>query len=196
MSYLCATGFDKVCRSPGEENPLSASVDESKYDWVVGKRPKLVEKMSILLKDHANIHILYMLRDPRAVLVSKHPRFKRRYYTAPERWIKSVQMLDNSYLQNNKRFLIIRYEHLIKHPSDIQNMIGERFGLISKCNFEECYKQFESIDRSSIATMHGARAMDTSRITSWQNSHKDIAYINKTLKKFPIIVKLMEQYGY
>lgn len=196
MSYLCAIGFNRVFRHPGEENPLAIDADSKKYDWVVSKRPKLVKKLAQLIEKNKTLHIIYMLRDPRDVIVSKHPKFDKKgvYYTSPKRWIASVEVLTG--VPKINRLTIVRYEDLLKDPLKCQNLLSNRFGLVEAIPFTECHTKFKLIDKDGVESMHGARPFDQSRIGAWKSNPKDVRYVESALKKYPIIAELMNKYDY
>lgn len=194
MSYLCATGFDRVYRHPGEENPLSVDTDDpKKYDWIVSKRPKLEKKIPDLVK-RQDFYIIYMLRDPRAVLVSHHPVMGKKFYTPPERWIESAERIDK--FKKHDRVMIVKFEDLVLNPMACQKEIAARFGLVPSLNFDECYKNFEALDKNGTKSMHGARKFDKSRISPWKGDKTLEKYLKTVFEKYPIIKELMNKYGY
>lgn len=195
MSFACAAGFERVYRHPGEENPMSVDADDpSKYDWIVSKRPKLEKKVAKLLEKYQDFYAIYMLRDPRAVLVSKHPMSKKKYYTEPERWIESVKRL--SEYENHNKVIVVKFEDLIQHPLKCQSEIAAKFGLKKTVGFDKCYEMFEAIDKKGTKSMHGARKLDPGRIESWKDSKQDSKYVEYVINKYKLIPELMEKYGY
>lgn len=72
--------------------------------------------------------ILYLIRDGRDVMVSKHPPDTETYHVSPKRWIETINDLMNNH---DKNIYVIKYEDMVARPKVtmdyISNIIGNKY---------------------------------------------------------------------
>lgn len=195
MLHLLGTGFkhtEVLYDGPGGEVvPTKEHVQENKI--IVGKFPKRAVKLSRWLNDES-FGVIYMMRDPRDVLVSKHFLKPNKYWVHPKRWIETAKIA-NKY-KDHERIILVKYEDLIKNPDHIQKNISKVFKMEISNPFAECYKRFDRDDSVNMSNMNGARPLDKSRIGNWKSDPEKKEYISDVFRKYPQIVQLMKPYGY
>lgn len=195
MLHLLDTGFEDTeilyHGSGGEVAPTKEHLVEGKI--VIGKFPKKASKLSRWLSEE-DLGVVYMMRDPRDVLVSRHPLKPKKYWVQPTRWIETAEIA-NQY-KDHERVMILKYENLMTHPEDTQRKIAVRFGLKISQPFSECYRNFDKEDTINMSTMNGARPLDPSRIGNWADDPKKKLHIEKVMKSHPSIAKWMKEFGY
>lgn len=195
MLHLLDTGFkdtEIVYDGPGGEVvPTEEDITEGKV--VIGKFPKKANKLSKWLKDE-HFGAVYMMRDPRDVLVSKHWLKPGKFWVQPKRWIQTAEIAEQ--YKDHERVLLVKYEDLLRNPEDIQRKISVKFGLEITRSFNECHSNFDKNDVTNINNMNGARPFDSSRIGNWTKDKEKKQYVERTLKAFPDIKKWMHEFGY
>lgn len=195
MLHLMDTGFNNtktIVDGPGGDVlPTEDHLEEGKC--VIGKFPKKSKKLNKHLTDE-NFGAIYMMRDPRDVLVSKHFLKPNRYWVRYDRWIYNAELAKE--FENHERVLLVRYEDLLTKPEDIQKQISETFDLEIKQPFSRCHKDFDKEDEANINAMKGARPLDPKRIGSWRNDEKKHAYITQILQEHPEMLPLMQHFSY
>lgn len=195
MLHLLDNGFDNteiMFNGPGGEViPSESDVVDGKV--VIGKFPKKAGKLARWIKEDS-FGVVYMMRDPRDVLVSKHWLKPNKYWVPPKRWPMTAEIAYG--YKDHERFELVKYEELLTNPNAIQSNIAARFGLKVATSFDECYKNFNKEDDVNLNNMNGARPLDPSRIGNWSKDPKKKAYIKRTLNAYPDIEKWMKHFGY
>ena len=89
---------------------------------VVTKQPA-DEKLALFLSRlDPKLHVIYMLRDPRDVIVSRHGTEPNRYWTNLRAWRQSVAAASR-YI-GRPRLHIVRYEDLLNDPDAVQQALS------------------------------------------------------------------------
>jgi hypothetical protein len=189
--HLVANGFKNMKPLKWEAIPTQQDITPGQV--TVGKYPSRAKELTRLLECE-DLGCIYMMRDPRDVLVSKFFRRPKIYHVSPQRWLNTAIIAKN--LIDHPRVLQVKYENLLTNPEEVQNAIAERFNLEILHPFSECYKYFDATDADNIKAMKGARPLDPSRIGNWQNNETTVKYVNTTLKFNPHLVTLMNFHGY
>ena len=84
----------------------------------VGKKPSDITHIEKIFLADPDLYIVYMLRDPRAVITSIHPSKSERYFTSFERW-QRYEVAANR-LKQHPRFIQISYEELVTAADESQ----------------------------------------------------------------------------
>ena len=151
------------------------------------------EKLERLIRytERFQIGIIYLIRDPRDVLTSKHALDERQYYVSFDTWKHSIEagelVLDR--LKNYPGLLIIRYEDLIEDIHRVEKSLKATFGLQLKPNVASLSRLNDYLDEDSrksrmIQYMHGLRNFDSGSINKWKKDPKKRHYL-KTLWEDP-----------
>ena len=194
MLHLMGTGFENteiLYDGPGGE-VMPRKEDEKEGKAIVGKFPKKAGKLEKWL-DNEEFGAIYMMRDPRDVLVSKHFLKPKRYWVPTKRWIDAAKIAEE--LQGKERILMVSYEELLSDPKKVQEEIASAFGLSIAIPFEKCHEHFDQDDQTNISNMNGARPLDPGRIGNWKNDPAKKKHIEKRLKDVEL-VKYMKKFGY
>jgi hypothetical protein len=93
-------------------------------DVVITKRPKDTLYMPGVIDD-PNLYVIYVTRDPRDVIVSRHGKSEDMYYSNIRLW-RELHACARS-LFGHDRFLNIRYEDFVNNPDATQNQITAKF---------------------------------------------------------------------
>lgn len=178
-------------------------VDESKI--LVIKRPVYPKshKNHIDFKDilSCDFRCIFIIRDVRDILCSKHPPNKINYYVDTDRCCFTYDEI-GKYKKNND-FLFIKYEDLVTKTDDILNEIGDFIG----SSFVPEYKNFYNyvIDDSSIKHgkqiygfgVKGSRPIDSDSVCNWKlEEHRERMKNIVGGTDINRICKILIEYGY
>lgn len=127
--------------------------------------------------------IIYLIRDPRDVLISSQNRFANfNIFSFLQNWKKSYSFLNNYF--NNRSLLVIKYEDFISRKPEVIKSISE-FCNISLDTSLSSLKLRDGIDykeNSSFGDIN--KTFDTSGINRWKREiNKDVLIANEYLKK-------------
>jgi len=104
--------------------------DAKAGEVLVTKRPKDTYYMSKVLADTPGLHVIYLLRDPRDAIVSRHAKDKTKFYSNIPLWREL-----HSYGKALRRFdncIEIKYEDFVTNPDAIQQIIHDKFPWLEK----------------------------------------------------------------
>ena len=195
MLHLLDTGFHDTeilyHEEGGEVAPSEQYLKDGKI--IVGKFPKKASKLSKWLNNE-DLGVVYMMRDPRDVLVSSHWLKPNKYWVQPKRWIETAKIAHE--YQNHDRVHVVKYESLLLNSDAVQKEISDKFGMEINHSFEQCYEKFNSDDDVNMNNMNGARPLDTSRIGNWAKDPKKQSYIGRVMKSNPELGQWMQKFNY
>ncbi len=134
---------------------------------VITKRPKDTMYMPAVIDDPA-LYVIYLLRDPRDVIVSRHGKDKGMYYSNIRLW-RELQRYAGE-MVDHPRFLQIRYEDFVSRPDAAQEKIVARFPWLEKrYAFSEYHKHAVVSDKSKLA-MNDVRPIAPSSVGKWKTN--------------------------
>jgi len=140
-----------------------ASADDGQI--LVTKRPKDTMYMPTVIDDDPEIYVIYVMRDPRDVIVSRHAKDKSVYYSNIRLWRQMHACAKQ--MAGHERFLEIRYEDFVRDPDETQQLITEKFPWLEKIhNFSE-YHEHAQISEKSITAMHSVRPIAPTSVGVW-----------------------------
>lgn len=195
MLHLMDVGFERTRilfdTETGEAVPSIDDVCENEV--VVGKYPRRTETLEFFLTQE-DLGIIYMMRDPRDVLVSRHFMQPQKYWVSPQRWIDTAHMAEE--VKDYPQVIVVKFEDLIEVSDEVQLEIARVFDLEMSVPFEECHKKFNQTDKVGISAMNGARSLDTSRIGNWKEDEAKRARVQWAFTRCPEIKELMQKFDY
>ncbi|MBD3646464.1 MAG: sulfotransferase [Pseudomonadales bacterium] len=128
---LLTTCFDHDGRCEHEQsifNPLELPVaDDGLY---LSKKPSDTTHIHRIFHADPDLHLIYMLRDPRAVITSIHPSRGDVYFSSFERWQRYERAA--APLKDHPRFMEVRFEDLVSQPDTVQSRIEARFPFLQR----------------------------------------------------------------
>jgi len=134
---------------------------------VITKRPKDTMYMPAVIDD-PELYVIYLLRDPRDVIVSRHGKDKNLYYSNIRLW-REMQAYAQS-ISNHPRFLQISYEEFVTNPDAVQVQIAAKFPWLQKrFNFSEYHAHAVVSEKSKLA-MNDVRPIAPSSVGKWRDN--------------------------
>ena len=132
---------------------------------VVTKRPKDTMYMAAVIDD-PELYVIYVLRDPRDVIVSRHGKNSDRYYSNIRLWRELHGHARP--LFGHERFLWLRYEDFVTDPDAVQAQITEKFPWLEQLHrFSEYHEHAEVSEKSRLA-MHSVRPIAPTSVGVWR----------------------------
>lgn len=131
------------------------------------KRPADICIARSALMINPDLYIIYMIRDPRDIICSKHAKDPDRYWAGLSFW--NTYSSYGRRLQKHERFIAIRYEELVSDPDKVQATLMERMCFLVKKTPFSNYHKLASPSVDSIAALGGVRPISTARIGNWRN---------------------------
>jgi hypothetical protein len=143
-----------------------SSLDDA--DVMITKRPKDTYYMADVLSIAADFNVIYLIRDPRDAIVSRHAKNKGKFYSNITLWRdlhaygKGLRQFDNS--------LEIKYEDFVTDPDKVQLQIMEKFPWLEKLhNFSE-YHLHANVSEGSLQALNSVRPISPASIGLWKKN--------------------------
>jgi len=129
------------------------------------KRPKDTMYVRAILESDPEFYVIYMIRDPRDVIVSRHGKNKDMYYSNVRLWREMHAYAKP--MRDHARFLEVRYEDFVNDPDATQDAIARKFSWLEKThNFSE-YHDHATVSEKSITAMHSVRPIAPTSVGVW-----------------------------
>ena len=145
----------------------------SEADLYCSKNPNEVSAVSYLLKVNPDFFCIYLLRDPRDVIVSEHSKSKGAYFSNLRIWkeysLRAMRMVDQP------RFLVVKYEDMVRDPDFVQRQIIRNFGFLEMKKPFSDFHTDGKVSKESEAAMGGLRAVKPSSVGRWRDHAQRIA---------------------
>lgn len=140
-------------------------VDAEAGQTLITKRPKDTMYMPTLIKDDPELYVIYVMRDPRDTICSRHGKDKSIYYSNIRLWRQMHGYARQ--MAGNERFLEIRYEDFVRDPDEVQQVIARKFPWLKKThNFSE-YHEYAKVSEKSVRAMHSVRPIAPTSVGVW-----------------------------
>ena len=131
------------------------------------KAPQDILVISTFLRIIPNLWVIYMVRDPRDVIVSKHRKDPDRYWVGLGFW-KTYTAFGRK-VRGHPQFITLRYEDLVEYPNDTQSFLMERMPfLIKKASFSR-FHEVAKPSVESLKALGGVRPISTASIGRWRD---------------------------
>lgn len=135
---------------------------------VLTKRPKDTMYMPRVIDSVPETYVIYMVRDPRDVIVSRHGKDKSRYYANIRLWRQMHGYARSMY--DSRNFLEVRYEDFVSRPDDVQDTIAAKFHWLESVYPFSVYHEYAVVSEKSKTAMHGVRPIAPSSVGVWRNN--------------------------
>lgn len=135
---------------------------------VITKRPKDTMYMPAVLDDDPELFVIYLLRDPRDTICSRHGKDKSIYYTNIRLWRQMHGYARE--MQGHERFLEVRYEDFVSQPDAIQQKIMKKFPWLESTHKFSDYHEHAQVSEKSKTAMHSVRPIAPTSVGRWKEN--------------------------
>ncbi|MDX1499783.1 MAG: sulfotransferase domain-containing protein [Woeseiaceae bacterium] len=140
-------------------------VDVRPDEILVTKRPKDIMYMPAVIDD-PGVDVIYLLRDPRDVIVSRHGKDRDMYYSNIRLWREMHGYAKPIY--GHDRFLEVRYERFVRDPDAVQAEIGTKFPWLERLHAFSEYHRHAVVSEKSKLAMHEVRPIAPTSVGVWK----------------------------
>jgi len=124
----------------------------------------------LLLPLDRHLWFVFMLRDPRDVVVSEHGRELGKYWSNLRVWQQALKV--HARLKDHPRFIVVRYEDMVTAPDAVQNELARRMPFLTPgVPFSRYHEHVSAVAAQSgqfNRAMRGVRPVTTESIGAWR----------------------------
>jgi hypothetical protein len=142
-------------------------VDGENGQIVVTKRPKDTMYIPDVIDD-PQLFVIYVMRDPRDVIVSRHGKDKDMYYSNIRLWRELHGYARE--IAGHERFLQISYEEFVSSPDAVQDQIAARFPWLQKLYNFSRYHEHANVSEKSKLAMNDVRPIAPTSVGKWKSN--------------------------
>lgn len=151
------------------------------------KRPQDILIVEPLLRYDENLWIVFLLRDPRDVIVSEHRLRPGSYWCHLGLWKQRYAIAKA--LWDHPRFSVVRYEDLAERPDEVQDFLEARMPFLRRTRrFSEWGRG--KVSEASERALGGVRPVSAESIGAWRERKGRI--VSQLEKHGPIDRELVE----
>ena len=143
-------------------------VTASDGDVLITKRPKDTMYMPSVLDNDPELYVIYLLRDPRDTICSRHGKNKDIYYSNIRLWRQLHGYAKQ--MAGHERFLELRYEDFVSDPDAAQGTIMRRFPWLEKLHDFSTYHEHAEVSEKSETAMGRLRPIAPTSVGVWQQN--------------------------
>ncbi len=174
-----------------EHDRRIANLPPRKGEVYLTKSPKDIIVIAPILKMMKNLYVIYLLRDPRDMIVSMHGSDQTRYWSNLAYWKNYMPFYEA--LKDHPRFLMIRYEDMVHRPDEVQAKISEKMPFLrTEHKFSE-YHRVSKPSPNSLKALRGLRPVSSNSIGNWRK-HK--SRVLGQIQKHGSITEDLIKFGY
>ncbi len=167
----------------------------------LSKKPPDTIRIEQAFRADGEVFLIAMLRDPRAVVTSRHSSKPGVYFRSFRHWRECAQAIRR--LETHPRCLVVRFEDLVAGPDTVQAVIerrldalatkaGDGYGLERRARFSDYPEGVEPGERAH-RSLSGVRPLDSSRIAAWRDH---LPRVRAQLDAHPDMVSWLVEFGY
>ena len=157
----------------------------------LSKKPPDTTRIGRAFRADDETFLVAMLRDPRAVVTSRHPSRPDVYFRGFRHWRDCARAIRN--LEPHPRCLVVRFEDLVTEPDAVQAAIERRFAFLERrARFSDYPAGVETGERAG-RSLGGVRPLDASRIAGWKGH---LPRIRAQLDAHPDMARCLVEFSY
>ena len=142
-------------------------VDAEDGQIVVTKRPKDTMYMPDVIDD-PELFVVYVMRDPRDVIVSRHGKNKDMYYSNIRLWRELHAYAQQ--IASHDRFLQVGYEEFVSDPDAVQAQIAAKFPWLETLHKFSEYHEYANVSEKSKLAMNDVRPIAPTSVGKWKSN--------------------------
>lgn len=188
LKELLLGGFETTSLS---EHEVSVLVRPRRMRGVcVSKHPHEISTARRLLALDHSLWVIYCLRDPRAVVCSRHPNDPGLYWVGFDTWLRYDSVARRI---DHPRFTTVRYEDIVRDPDSVQQFLAAHMPFLTVTHpFSEPLSG-RATSNASRRAMHNADRIHEKSVAGWQ---QNLPRIREQLQRFPALQHEVVARGY
>ena len=189
MMELLWHGFELGGRAEHEAS-LFEPVPEGAGVYLTKKPPDTIRIGPAFEADDA-LFVIAMMRDPRSVITSRHSSRPEVYFSSFRRWRSYADAIGR--YQSHPRYLVVRFEDLVRDPDHEQARIAGRFPFL-RCRAPfSSFPEGSRVPQPAAESLNGVRPFDTTRVDAWR-AH--LPRVKGQLQRHPDLPAALRTWGY
>ena len=177
--------------SADHEQTLFAPIPENLSPYL-SKKPADTVRIEKAFAGDENLYVIALIRDPRAVISSRHWSHPDLYFVGFARWYLYANIIHR--MQSHPRYLVVRYEDLLHDPDTIQQAVDQHLPFLTPNRaFSDYPDGVDTLHNHAEKALGGVRPFDTSRIEAWR---EHLPRIKKEWQANPRFQAALEAFGY
>ncbi len=189
MLEMLAAGFRHDGRCEHEQSIFDPQ--GSDVPVYFSKKPSDITHIERIFRADPGLYLIYLRRDPRAVITSIHPSKGDRYFASFARWRRYEAAAAR--LGEHPRLISIRFEDLVRTPGEAQDLIQQRFEFLEATGLFTHFAEHANTTPKAEISMGGLRAPDSSRINGWRDHLARLAF---QVERYPDLAAAVVKLGY
>jgi hypothetical protein len=160
-------------------------------DLFLSKKPLDVLRLERILRRDESLFALYVFRDPRSVVASRHAGRPDRPLGDFHTWKECERAA--SRLEGHPRFLRVRFERLVAEPDVVQGEIAARLPFLRRKGDFSRFHESAAPTRTGELALGGVRPPEPARARSWES---DLARVKAEVLRHRDLPEVLVAYGY
>lgn len=148
-----------------------------------------------LLKFDRDLWFIFMLRDPRDLIVSKHGSEPGRYWSNLRTWYKALDACEA--MKTHPRFIVVRYEDLVSKPDKVQEDLLRNLPFLKRTvkfsRYQDHLPQGFGQSAQILQAMRGIRAVSPKNVGAWRHH---LPRVKAHVSRYPDLPAKLIELGY
>lgn len=155
------------------------------------KQPNDIKQLRHIFFRDDRLFVIYLGRDPRAVITSKHRENPAQYFCNYRVWRECDQAARR--YEHHPRFLRLRYEDLVTDPDAVQASIASRFPFLEQQYLFSEYHLHATPSADANRAMNGLREVTPGSLGKWR---QHLPRVSEQLHRHPELAEDLIRLGY
>ena len=166
-------------------------VPDARGELYISKQPNDIRHLQHIFPGDPSLFVIYLGRDPRAVITSTHGSSPGQYFCNYRIWRECYRAAQR--YQGHKRFLSLRYEDLVTDPDREQAAIRAHFPFLEQRHYFSEYHLYASPSAAAQQAMRGLRQVNRESLDKWRGHLPRVA---EQLRRHPALSQDLVSLGY
>jgi hypothetical protein len=157
----------------------------------ISKQPNDIRQLRHIFHRDPQLYIIYLGRDPRAVISSTHREQPGQYFCNYRIW-RECDRAAARYLEH-PRFLPLRYEDLVTDPDAVQASIHAQYPFLQQLHRFSEFHLFARPSGAAQQAMNGLRKVNVQSLAKWREHMPRVA---EQYRRHPALAQDLIRLGY
>ncbi len=164
---------------------------ETDGDVYFTKQPNDIKQLRHIFHADQLLYVIYLGRDPRAVISSKHRENPEQYFCNYRVWSECDSAAQR--YRGHPRFLELRYEDMVSRPDDVQALITQQFPFLRQRHRFSEYHLHAQPSAAAERAMSGLRKVNPDSLDKWRGH---LPWIAEQYRRHPALADDLIRLGY